>query len=151
MGTFSHQALLTLPPLGSDPVPYATVGQALQAVRDGEITAALVPIENSVEGGVSATLDNLTYGDPLVITREVVLPVQFDLYGRPGLDASTTSGTSSPTRTPPPSAATGWPCTCPRPWSPRAGPPPPRPPRWPIRCPASTPRSARRWPARCTG
>src|SRR3712207_8945105 len=40
--------------------------------------------ENSVEGGVSATLDNLTYGDPLVITREVVLPVQFSLYGRPG-------------------------------------------------------------------
>jgi prephenate dehydratase len=60
------------------------VGQALQAVRSGEIAAALVPIENSVEGGVSATLDNLTYGDPLVITREVLLPVQFDLYGRPG-------------------------------------------------------------------
>jgi prephenate dehydratase len=83
-GTFSHQALLTLPALGSEPIPYATVGQALQAVRSGEIAAALVPIENSVEGGVSATLDNLTYGDPLVITREVLLPVQFDLYGRPG-------------------------------------------------------------------
>ena len=83
-GTFSHQALLTLPDLGSEPIPYATVGQALQAVRSGEIAAALVPIENSVEGGVSATLDNLTYGDPLVITREVLLPVQFDLYGRPG-------------------------------------------------------------------
>ena len=83
-GTFSHQALLTLPALGHEPIPYATVGQALQAVRAGEIAAALVPIENSVEGGVSATLDNLTYGDPLVITREVVLSVQFDLYGRPG-------------------------------------------------------------------
>ncbi len=83
-GTFSHQALLTLPPLGPEPIPYATVGLALQAVRAGEIAAALVPIENSVEGGVSATLDNLTYGDPLVITREVVLPVQFDLYARPG-------------------------------------------------------------------
>jgi len=43
-----------------------------------------VPIENSVEGGVSATLDNLAYGDPLVITREVLLPVQFTLFGRPG-------------------------------------------------------------------
>ena len=83
-GTFSHQALLTLPALASEPIPYATVGQALQSVRTGEITAALVPIENSVEGGVSATLDNLTYGDPLMITREVVLPVQFTLYGRPG-------------------------------------------------------------------
>lgn len=83
-GTFSHQALLTLPAQHGEPVPYGTVGQALQAVREGEVTAVLVPIENSVEGGVSATLDNLAYGDPLVITREVLLPVQFTLFGRPG-------------------------------------------------------------------
>ncbi|MGI3786077.1 MAG: prephenate dehydratase [Janthinobacterium lividum] len=85
VGTFTHQALLTLDPAApADPVPYATVGQALQAVRDGEVAAALVPIENSVEGGVTATLDNLAYGDPLVIAREVLLPVQFGLYARPG-------------------------------------------------------------------
>ena len=83
-GTFTHQALLTLPAQHGEPVPYATVGQALQAVRDGEVTAVLVPIENSVEGGVTATLDNLAYGDPLVITREVLLRVQFTLFGRPG-------------------------------------------------------------------
>jgi prephenate dehydratase len=83
-GTFTHQALLTLPAQRGEAVPYSTVGQALQAVRDGEVTAVLVPIENSVEGGVTATLDNLTYGDPLVITREVLLPVQFTLFGRPG-------------------------------------------------------------------
>ena len=83
-GTFTHQALLTLPALHGEPVPYATVGQALQAVRDGEVTSVLVPIENSVEGGVTATLDNLAHGDPLVITREVLLRVQFTLFGRPG-------------------------------------------------------------------
>ena len=83
-GTFTHQALLTLPAVPPDPRPYATVAQALQGVRDGEVGAALVPIENSVEGGVTATLDNLTYGDPLVITREVLLPVQFELFVRPG-------------------------------------------------------------------
>ncbi len=83
-GTFTHQALLTLPASRGEPVAYATVGLGLQAVREGEVTAVLVPIENSVEGGVTATLDNLTYGDPLVITREVLLPVQFTLYGRPG-------------------------------------------------------------------
>jgi prephenate dehydratase len=57
---------------------------ALQAVRDGDVAAALVPIENSVEGAVSATLDNLTYGKPLRIIREVVLPVQFMLFARNG-------------------------------------------------------------------
>jgi prephenate dehydratase len=84
VGTFTHQALLTLPPLRDEPTPYATVGLALQAVRAGEVAGALVPIENSVEGGVSATLDNLTYGEPLRITREVVLPVQFTLFARNG-------------------------------------------------------------------
>jgi len=84
VGTFTHQALLTLPAVAGEPIPYPTVGLALQAVRDGEITAALVPIENSVEGGVSATLDTLTYGEPLMITREVVLPVQFTLFARAG-------------------------------------------------------------------
>ena len=84
VGTFTHQALLTLPPLRDEPTPYATVGLALQAVRDGDVAAALVPIENSVEGGVSATLDNLAYGEPLRITREVVLPVQFTLFARNG-------------------------------------------------------------------
>ena len=84
VGTFTHQALLTLPALPDEPAPYATVGLALQAVRDGDVAAALVPIENSVEGGVSATLDNLTYGEPLRITREVLLPVQFTLFARNG-------------------------------------------------------------------
>jgi prephenate dehydratase len=84
IGTFTHQALLTLPALPDEPAPYATVGLALQAVRDGDVAAALVPIENSVEGGVSATLDNLTYGEPLRITREVLLPVQFTLFARNG-------------------------------------------------------------------
>jgi prephenate dehydratase len=84
VGTFTHQALLTLPALPDEPAPYPTVGLALQAVRDGEVAATLVPIENSVEGGVSATLDNLTYGEPLRIVREVLLPVQFTLFARNG-------------------------------------------------------------------
>lgn len=83
-GTFTHQALLTLPAVKAEPVPFSTVAATLDAVRSGEIAAGLVPIENSVEGGVTATLDNLTYGDPLHITREVLLPVQFTLFARPG-------------------------------------------------------------------
>lgn len=83
-GTFTHQALLTLT---DEPArPFDTVRGALEAVRAGEVEAALVPIENSVEGGVSATLDYLAHGDRLVITAEVLLKVQFGLYVRPGTD-----------------------------------------------------------------
>ena len=81
-GTFTHQALLSF---SSDAaLPFATVPGALDAVREGDVEAVLVPIENSVEGGVTATLDNLATGDPLVIVREVLLPVQFVVAVRPG-------------------------------------------------------------------
>lgn len=84
-GTFTHQALLSLPAARSgETIPYGTVGACLDGVRTGEVTAGMVPMENSVEGGVSATLDDLTYGDPLMITREVLLPVQFGLFARRG-------------------------------------------------------------------
>lgn len=84
-GTFTHQALLTL---GSeetaDAVPFVSVAEALDAVRKGQVDQVVVPIENSVEGGVSATLDKLVDGDPLVIRSEVVLPVEFGIHVRPG-------------------------------------------------------------------
>lgn len=82
-GTFTHQALLTL---GNEPaVAFPTVARALDAVRSGEVEASLVPIENSIEGGVSATLDYLALpDDTLQINAEVVIPVSFDLCVRPG-------------------------------------------------------------------
>ena len=82
-GTFTHQALLTL---GDELAqPYPTVARALDAVRAGEVEASLVPIENSIEGGVSATLDYLGLpNSPLQIIHEVVIPVSFDLCVRPG-------------------------------------------------------------------
>lgn len=87
-GTFCHEALLTVPDLPGHLRPYPSVVAALDGVRNGEIAAALVPIENNIEGGVSATLDNLTYGDSLMIRSEVLLPVEFNLYVRPGTELS---------------------------------------------------------------
>ena len=76
-------------PGGTDRRPSPSVGAALDAVRAGEVDAAVVPIENSVEGGVSATLDALAAGGRLVIVGEVLVPVVFVLAARPGtaLDA----------------------------------------------------------------
>ncbi len=65
-------------------VPFATVDAALAAVRDSSIDAAVVPIENSVEGGVTSTLDALATGDPLIVTAEVLVPVGFVLAGLDG-------------------------------------------------------------------
>jgi len=84
-GTFAEAALSRVVGTSEgrrDPQP--SVAAALAAVRSGEADAALVPMENSVEGSVPATMDGLAYGDPLVITREVFLPVSMTLVARPG-------------------------------------------------------------------
>lgn len=81
-GTFTHQALRTVS--DDEAIAFASVREALEAVRAGEVRGAIVPIENSVEGGVSATLDELIAGEPLAIRAEIVIPVEFGLYVREG-------------------------------------------------------------------
>ena len=62
-GTFCQMALdAWAPAAGAEHVPCDSVVAALEALRGGRLDAAMVPIENSVEGGVSATLDALSVG-----------------------------------------------------------------------------------------
>jgi prephenate dehydratase len=82
-GTFAEEALKLVQ--GDAPgVPARSVPEALDAVRAGVADAAVVPLENSIGGQVGVTLDELATGPPLVITREVVLPVEFVLAARAG-------------------------------------------------------------------
>ena len=84
-GTFAEAALLGwLAGREAELTPCNTVDSALNAVRDGDVDGAMVPLENSVEGSVNATLDALAFGQPLVITAEVQVPVSFVLMARPG-------------------------------------------------------------------
>jgi len=78
-GTFTEAALLKIAASDDQLIAYANVTAALDAVRKGEVSKALVPIENSVEGVVARTLDELASGEPLVITAETTLPVTFSL------------------------------------------------------------------------
>ncbi|MGW0916197.1 prephenate dehydratase [Streptomyces sp. NPDC002784] len=88
-GTFTEAALRTLPETATrELVPYVSVQSALDAVRAGEAEAAFVPIENSVEGGITTTLDELVAGAPLMIYREVLLSITFALLVRPGTTLS---------------------------------------------------------------
>lgn len=97
-GTFTQMALDAWDAAeGRDHLPFGSVDAALSALRTGDIDAAMVPIENSVEGGVSATLDSLATGEPLVVIGEVLVPITFVLCARPGvpLDTVRTVGTHS--------------------------------------------------------
>jgi prephenate dehydratase len=85
-GTFAHAALRRLPVAsGAALVPMTNVTLAIDAVRSSDCDAALVPLENSVEGAVPATLDELATGAHLVIAEETYLDVTFELMARPGV------------------------------------------------------------------
>jgi len=81
-GTFTEVALEGITSSDDVRIPFANVTATLDAVRNGEVEFALVPIENSVEGVVARTLDELAIGDPLVIVAETTIPVNFALVAR---------------------------------------------------------------------
>ena len=84
-GTFTEAALRVLDGAAHpEALPCPTIQATLDAVRTGAAQRAVVPIENSVEGAVTATLDELATGQDLIIRAEVLLPVTFALLGQPG-------------------------------------------------------------------
>ena len=93
VGTFTEAALKKITCDTDKKIPYANVTAALNAVRTGEADYALVPIENSVEGVVARTLDELASGDQLTICAEVTLPVTFAFMTKPGVTAIKRIGT----------------------------------------------------------
>ena len=133
-GTFSEEALLAS--AGRDeiePVPLATIYECVMAVQEGRADRALVPIENSLEGSVNATLDALVFEtDGVQIVGEVVHPIQHCLIARDaaraGRDPARASRTHRPAPNAPGSCASG--CRAPRWCAPTA--PPTRCASWPA-------------------
>ncbi|WP_284976864.1 prephenate dehydratase [Arthrobacter sp. efr-133-TYG-104] len=88
-GTFTEAALLQVPGAAeATRIPCTNVNAALDLVRSGHADAAMVPIENSVEGGVTATLDAIATGAELRIIREALVPITFVLVAKPGVGLS---------------------------------------------------------------
>jgi prephenate dehydratase len=83
-GTFSEEVVrAAVPGDGAELVPFASIHDTIMAVEERSVDRALVPIENSLEGGVSATLDALARdaGD-VAIVGETVLDIRNCLIAR---------------------------------------------------------------------
>ena len=94
-GTFSEEALLSQPDLAAgEPVAIRSIPEVIAEVDQGRVDLAVVPIENAIEGSVTATLDTLAFeaSADLLIQREIVLPIDMHLCAPPGtrLDDVTT-------------------------------------------------------------
>jgi prephenate dehydratase len=85
-GTFSEEAVRAATAADGDAgelVPFPSIHETVMAVQGGAIDRALVPIENSLEGGVSATLDALALeAREVAIVGETVLAIRNCLIAR---------------------------------------------------------------------
>jgi prephenate dehydratase len=84
-GTFSEQAALIMAE-GENIIPYHSFWEALEAVDNDKIDAAIVPIENSIEGTVNSTVDALIFDMSLHIQELLVLPVEQCLLAKSGTE-----------------------------------------------------------------
>lgn len=99
-GTFTEEALLSLDIPDVEPVPCISIEEVFEAVSRGQADAGVVPIENSVEGSVNATLDSLAFDTQLEIQAELVLDIHHALITAPGADlAKVTTVVSHPQAT----------------------------------------------------
>lgn len=84
-GTFTQQAVRSQPDLAAaEHVLYRTMPDVLDAVESGEVDLGFVAIENSIEGTVNLTQDELVFNHDLLIQREVVLDIEHCLLVNPG-------------------------------------------------------------------
>lgn len=91
-GTFSEEALLALGIEDLEPVPCATIPEVFEAVERGQAEGGVVPIENSVEGSVPATLDALAFDTQLEIQGEIVRDIHHCLIAAPGTSLGAITG-----------------------------------------------------------
>ena len=89
-GTFSEEALLaSAAPNASRPVPLPTIYDAVMALRRGELEWAIVPIENSLEGSISVTLDLLAgEAGGVEIVAEALLGISHSLIAAEPVELS---------------------------------------------------------------
>ncbi|HEY9622055.1 MAG TPA: prephenate dehydratase [Crinalium sp.] len=98
VGTYSEVAASTCAhwlkqTTGEDAVlmPYPSIARAIKAVSSGQTQWAVVPVENSIEGSVTVTLDSLWQLEGLQIQKALVLPISNALLSHAqSLDSITT-------------------------------------------------------------
>src|SRR3989304_6166002 len=82
-GTFSEEAALRYDPEAQH-LPFVSISAVAAAVDSGMADEGIVPIENSLEGSVTETLDVLIHDSQLALKSEIVLPIEPRLLARPG-------------------------------------------------------------------
>ncbi|GFI62081.1 prephenate dehydratase [Clostridiales bacterium] len=85
-GTFSEQAALRYASENNwDYIMFLNITDVIFSVYDGTIDEGIIPLENSIEGTVTSSLDTLIFDTKLFIKNELVLKVSQNLMARKGV------------------------------------------------------------------
>lgn len=84
-GTNSEEAAIVYGGPDAEMIAFSSIPALTEAVETGLADAAVLPIENSIEGGVSTTLDLLIHETALSIFRELVVPIRHVLVTQEGV------------------------------------------------------------------
>lgn len=82
-GTFSQEAMEKF--IGEalhEAIPFTTINELIAAVEEGKLDEAVVPVESSLEGAVTDTLDKLVEGESVKIKAEIVIKVSQNLLAQ---------------------------------------------------------------------
>lgn len=85
-GTYSEQAAIEFAGQDADLIEVPNFAAAVAAVEQGKAEYAVVPVENSIEGPVSQSLDILIHDTDLKLFAEIEVAIQHVLVGTPGAD-----------------------------------------------------------------
>ncbi len=83
-GTFTEEAAARYDSK-AELVPCATIAAVAAAVRSGDAERGVAPVENSLQGAVTDTLDVLIHGDGVSVYGELILPIVHHLLTKPGV------------------------------------------------------------------
>jgi prephenate dehydratase len=84
-GTYSEEAAIAYGGPGAERIPFPSIPASAEAVETGQADVAVLPLENSIEGGVSMTLDMLIHESSLRICHELVVPIRHVLVALEGV------------------------------------------------------------------
>jgi chorismate mutase / prephenate dehydratase len=81
VGTYSHEAAISVFPCDADLIPEASIDSIIDDVNAGRVELGVVPVENSTEGMINQTLD-LMVSSRLFVIKEILLPVRHCLLSK---------------------------------------------------------------------
>ncbi|MDA0771476.1 MAG: prephenate dehydratase [Cyanobacteria bacterium] len=73
---------------GADLIPSSTITNIVHDLAVGLVDRAIVPVENSIAGGVAETIEALQQSEDIYVIQEFILPIDHCLLALPSFDKS---------------------------------------------------------------